>query len=47
MATVSLTVNGKAVSATVEDRTLLVTLLRGYGDDLPLIAAKICNLTSS
>ena len=27
MATVSLTVNGKAVSATVEDRTLLVTLL--------------------
>ena len=28
MATVSLTVNGKAVSATVEDRTLLVNLLR-------------------
>jgi carbon-monoxide dehydrogenase small subunit len=28
MATVSLTVNGKAVTATVEDRTLLVQLLR-------------------
>jgi carbon-monoxide dehydrogenase small subunit len=28
MSTVSLNVNGKAVSATVEDRTLLVTLLR-------------------
>ncbi len=28
MATVSMTVNGKAVTATVEDRTLLVNLLR-------------------
>ena len=30
MATVKLTVNGKAVSAEVEDRTLLVHLLRDH-----------------